>query len=297
MENREDGRDEMNLAEMPIALIADRVPAGCKTLVFQGQHGKLTVTGSDAYGLPTAPDADVIVGLIQLTRLKNGFTDPTVPFTRYELLRLLGRADKSQHYRRLDDSLNRWMGVTLVYENAWFDNIVKRRVNAKFHILESVLIYDREDRRILRERQPDLPFSSFTWNKVFFQSCQADNLKRLDLAVYFGLRSAVSRQLYRFLDKRFYQNPDLTFDLPTLAFEHVGLSRNYAAAKIKEKLKPALEELEGIGFLKPASAADRYTSPRRGQWRIRLKSARLAGTPAKVPRMSQDGPAGGEGQG
>ncbi len=29
------GRDEMNLAEFPLATLADRVPKGCKTLVFE----------------------------------------------------------------------------------------------------------------------------------------------------------------------------------------------------------------------------------------------------------------------
>jgi hypothetical protein len=266
----DDGRDEMNLAEFPIATVAERIPAGCKTLIFEGQHGRLTVTGSDAYGLPTAPDTDVIIGLMQITRLKNGFTDPTVPFTRYELLKLLGRADKSQHYKRLDESLNRWMGVLLVYEKSWFDNSMKRRIDAKFHILESVEIFDQETRRTLKGTRPDLPFSSFTWNKVFFKSCRDDNLKRLDLGVYFGLRSAVSRQLFRFLDKRFYLRPDWTFGLRELAFDHVGLSRNYTPAKIKEKLKPAIEELEGIGFLKPMIAVDRYAKVAPGEWQVRL---------------------------
>ena len=110
------GRDEMNLAELPIAFMTERAPKDCKTLIFQGRGGRLVITGSDAFGLPTAPDADVIVGLIQLTKLRNGFTDPTVRFTRYELLKLLGWPDRGQHYRRLDESLNRWMGVTLIYE-------------------------------------------------------------------------------------------------------------------------------------------------------------------------------------
>ena len=69
------GRDELNLAEFPIALIADRVPAGQKTLYFEDRHGRLTVTGSDAYGLPTATDTDVIVALIYLTKLRNDFSD------------------------------------------------------------------------------------------------------------------------------------------------------------------------------------------------------------------------------
>jgi Replication initiator protein A len=264
------GRDEMNLAELPISLMTERASKDCKTLIFQGRHGKLVITGSDAFGLPTAPDADVIVGLIQLTKLRNGFTDPTVTFTRYELLKILGWPDRGQHYRRLDESLNRWMGVTLYYEKSWWDNSLKCRIDASFHILESVVSFDQEVRKKLRARQQPLPCSSFTWNKVFFKSCQDNNLKRLDLDVYFGLKSAISKQLYRFLDKRFYVRPNWSFDLRELAFEHIGLSRNYTAAKLKEKLKPALGELESISFLKAMTPAERYTSERRGEWKIRL---------------------------
>jgi hypothetical protein len=134
------GRDEMNLAEYPITLLADRVPEGCKTLVFEDRHGTLTVLGSDAYGLPTALDNDVIVGLIQLTKLRSDFTDPTVPFSRYELLKLLGWPDQKQYYRRLSESLHRWVAVTLKYDGCWWDNKRKRRVSASFHILVEVVL-------------------------------------------------------------------------------------------------------------------------------------------------------------
>src|SRR5512135_2827957 len=265
------GRDELNLAEFPITLLTDRPLTGVKTLAFEDRHGKLTVSGSDAYGLPTAPDADVIVALIQLTKLRNNFTDPTVPFTRYELLNLLGWPDDGPHYQRLDESLNRWVGVTLYYDGCWWDNSIKCRVDAKFHILESVVIIDQEVRRTLRARQQPLPLSSFTWNKVFLQSCQANNLKCLDLGVYFGLRSAISKQMYRFLDKKFHIRRDWTFDLREFALEHVGLARTYGdAGKLKAKLQPALEELEAIGFLESMSAADRYSRTGRGAWNIRL---------------------------
>src|SRR3954451_17132102 len=93
------GRDEMNLAEFPITLLSDRVPEGAKTLVFEDkvfdqQAGefvtrRLTVTGSDQYGLPTAVDDEVLVALLQLTKL-DGFHDPKVHLSRYELLRILG---------------------------------------------------------------------------------------------------------------------------------------------------------------------------------------------------------------
>jgi hypothetical protein len=264
------GRDEMNLAEFPITLLTDKSSKTVKTIVFESKHGKLTVTGSDDLGLPTAPDADVIVALIQLTKMRNNFTDPTVQFSRYELLKLLGWDDQGRHYRRIDESLRRWVGVTLRYDKSWWDNEIKCRVDANFHIIDSVVIYDQEVRHKLRSRQQSLPLSTFSWSKTFFKSCNDDNIKKIDLTAYFSLRSAVSKRLYRLLDKRFYVRGDWTFDLRELAFEHVGLSRNYTAAKIKEKLQPALEELESIGFLQEMPKAERYENTSRGEWRVRL---------------------------
>ncbi len=273
------GRDEMNLCEFPIATLTDHPSEGVKTLVFEDQHGKLTVIGSDAYGLPTSTDSDVIVALIQLTKLRNDFTDPTVMFSRYELLKLLGWENRGWNYRRLSDSLHRWVTVTLKYDGLWWDNRRKRRTSASFHILDYVVLPDENDPRAT---------SSFAWNKIFFKSCRDGNLKRLDLTTYFALKSAISKQLYRFLDKRFYLRPEWTFNLPELAHEHVGLSRNYAVRNLKQKLQPALEELEGIGFLEPMSPADRYSKTGRGAWNIRLVRKLPAPAEAKPPEIEPE---------
>jgi hypothetical protein len=74
--------------------------------------------------------------------------------------------------------------------------------------------------------------------------------------------------MYRFLDKRFYRRSRLDFDLRTLACEHVGLSRSYAPTELKRRLKPALEELEQLGFLEPLCPEERYSYVKRGCWRI-----------------------------
>lgn len=273
------GRDEMNLAEFPVTLLTDRASKTVKTLTFEDGHGKLTITASDDLGLPTAPDADVLIALIHLTKQRNNFTDATVQFSRYELLKLLGWDDHSRSYRRLDESLRRWVGVTFRYDKCWYDNSIKCRVDASFHIIDRAVVYDQEVRRTLRARQQTLPLSSFTWGRDFFASCQADNIKRLDLDTYFALRSAVSKRLYRFLDKRFYVRAEWVFDLRELAFDHVGLSRSYTAAKIKEKLRPALEELESIGFLRAMTTAERYTGEKRGEWKVRLAYQTTQTTP------------------
>lgn len=263
---RETGRDELSLAEFPLGVLSERVPTGLKTLTFECPHGRLVVTGSDYLGLPTPLDTDVLIALLALTKAQNNFTSPTVTFTRYLLLDMLGMSDNGKGYQRLVESLRRWVGTSLHYDGVFWDNALKCKVSASFTVLSDVACFDMKIRRKLSERQQPLPMSSFTWGKRFFESCQVGSLKMLDLKVYFGLRSSVSKQLYRFLDKRFHIRSDWTFDLRELAFAHVGLSRNYTAPKLKEKLKPAIEELKSIGFLKSAT----YASPKRGTWTIRL---------------------------
>ena len=114
------GRDEPG--RVPDCLARGSVPAGQKTLYFEDKHGRLTVTGSDAYGLPTATDTDVIVALIYLTKMRNNFTDVKVNFSKYELIKLLNWPDEGESYKRLDQSFNRWGGVWLVYDKCWWNN-------------------------------------------------------------------------------------------------------------------------------------------------------------------------------
>ena len=78
--------------------------------------------GTPKHGLPTSLDDEVLVGLIQLTKRRSNFTDPRVTFSRYELIDLLGWPQSGHSYRRIEEALHRWVGVVLMYENAWWDN-------------------------------------------------------------------------------------------------------------------------------------------------------------------------------
>jgi hypothetical protein len=290
-------KDELNLAEFPIAALTDRVPNGQTTLVFEDRLERrdeppiirrLTIMGTGKHGLPTSTDDEVLVGLIQLTKRRSNFTDAKVPFSRYELIEILGWPQSGASYKRIEEALNRWVGVVLAYENAWWDNIEKSWVDETFHVLDNVTLYDRERRKRAAKAKPGakpapskrprkvgaegdpLPLSSFRWNEVIFQSFQSGNLKQLDLEFYLGLRLPTTKRMFRFLDKRFYRRTRLDFDLRTLACEHIGMSRSYAPTELKRRLKPALEELEQLGFLEPLDAEERYSWVSRGNWRIIL---------------------------
>ncbi len=280
MDDLKEGRDELNLAEFPLSVLADRAGPGQHTLCFEDSiwdegrkelvARKLTVTASAEHGLPTALDDEVLLGLVQLSRQRN-FEDRKVPFTRYQLIELLGWSRDGRSYLRLEESLHRWVGVTLVYRNAWWNRDERSWVDETFHVLDNVTLLDRE--RVARKRRQDaLPLSQFTWNDVIFRSFRSGNLKALDFEFYRSLDSAVARRLYRFLDKRFFHKPRWDFDLGELSWTHVGLSRNYDTANLKRKLLPGLLELERRGFL--AAREERFRKVSTGVWKVFVDSGR-----------------------
>src|SRR5689334_8379911 len=190
---REIYRDELNFAEFPLASLSNSLPKEQKTLEFTDEifdksinkrvQRKLTITASDKYGLPTAMDDEVILGLIQLTG-KADFTERKVLFTRYELLKLLDWPDEARNYNRIEQSLNRWLGVTLYYKNSWWSREEQSWVNEGFHILDHVQILDKERQRKRAKKGEDGGKSSFVWNEVVFNSFKAGYLKQIDFEFY-----------------------------------------------------------------------------------------------------------------
>ncbi|QDT52790.1 Replication initiator protein A [Caulifigura coniformis] len=274
--NRTLGTDELNLAEFPLAACGHRTNPNQKTLTFEDEifdegnqqlvHRKLIISASDAFGLPTPVDSDVLLVLMHLTNCRTRFQSPTVSFTRYELVKFLGWDNSGKSYRRLEESLQRWASVTLYYNRAWWDRSHRRWKSQTFHILESLDLRGKEG----RSGPSDDGQSTFSWNSMLFSSFQSNHLKRLDLNTYFRLQIPAARQAYRFLDKRFYRSKRFEMDLRVFACEHVGLGRNYDSAQLKRKLQPALEELESIGFLVPEPTQTRFVRRRHGEWTISL---------------------------
>ena len=290
------GKDELNLAEFPIALLSENVPAGVKTLEFRDQifdsgkkkmvNRKLTIEGSETYGLPAAKDDEVILGLIQLSKRK-GFKDRKVEFTRYELISVLGWPNTGQSYARIEKALHRWVSVTLHYENAWWDKSEERWTSGAFHIIDDFELNDSRE----STRQMTLLQSRIIWSSRVFESFIEGHLKNIRYDVYVKLRSSVSKRMYRFLDKRFHQRRSCSFDLHDFAHEHIGLSRSYKdCGKLKEKLQVGVKELEEIGFIEPLPREERYEREGRGRWRVTFtrKSEKATPLSEEVPQATPE---------
>jgi hypothetical protein len=266
----------MNFAEFPIALLTDRVPKGQRSIKFEDRiyderrkkfiTRKRVIEGSAEYGLPTATDDAVILGLIQLTKRKVGFARREVEFSRRELIRLLGWPEEGRSYDRIKLSLQRISNVTYNYDNAWWDVRRGAWTTKIFHIIDTVEI---NDGRAAGGR--DEPSSCrIAWNEVVFDSFQAGFLRNIDFRLCMRLEHPTALRMYRFLGKRFHSEPDCTFELGQFARRHIGIGGGYEGGmQVARKLRPAIAELEEAGFLEPLAEAERF--PRRGrEWWVRF---------------------------
>jgi plasmid replication initiation protein len=251
-------KDELNLAEYPFALLSDRAPKGMTSLSFADTvmdkdgrevNRKWLVNGSDAYGLPTSSDEPVYLALMQLGR-EQGFCTSTIRFIFSDLLRRLGLSDDGRSYKRVRSSLLRLTGVQITADRSFFDKAKGRYSTKSFHILDSFEI----------NGGPGQKQESFVrFSEELFGSIQAGALNTLDFRMYLSLESSVARRLYRYLDKATFDGKDVfRISLHKLAFERLGMSRNYYPSQIKRGLEPAHRELIACGFL----AEVRYTKGR-----------------------------------
>jgi hypothetical protein len=210
----------------------------------KGKNGDLInrkwiITGADKFGLPTSSDDEVLLGLLKLTA-DDGLQNRKVHFTRYELLKILRWTTEGRSYTRLQNALDRLSGVRIKATNAFYDNETKLHSTRNFGIIDAYEINDGRDTRP----------SFFSWSDVLFKSFQVGFIKKLDLDFYLDLQSAVSKRLYRYLDKHFWYRSRMQVNLFVLAHEKIGISRNYVyASSLRQQLEPALEELRDKGML------------------------------------------------
>lgn len=274
-----DGRDEMNLVEFPLSLLSERAAPGVTTLEFSDEiqdkgitkRRHVSIVASAKYGLPTATDEDVLMGMLQLAKLQNEFSSPVVHFTRLQLIRLLGWENSKWSYDRIATALHRWRTVSVTYTNAWRDNKNKQwQDQGGFGLIDSFNLRDSRKASANGAAEDNEAHSWFRWGGVLFESFRAGYIKKLNYGVYLHLEQQAAKRLYRYLDKHFYEphRLELEFDLRDLACEHLGMSRAYDSSQIKRHLQPAVEELEQIGFVEKAPMARRYKRVLRGKWSV-----------------------------
>jgi len=288
------GRDEMNLCELPFATLSER--AGTRNILeFQiedydrelGQTVRraLTVAGDPKHGLPTAKDEEVYLGLLKYTYDYNGFSSPDVHFSRSDLFDLMAWKKSDWAYARLTTAMHRLVGVRLSYQNLWRDNHNKQwRDQGAFGLLDSFKF--RDSRESGRNDSFEEFSSQFQWSSVLFNSFDSGYLKRIDCGLSRSL-SVTGRRLYRYLDKHFHPPAKmrLTLDMNRLAYQHIGISPSTEPDKVRKRyLIPAIEELEQVGYLAPLSLEKRFSLIKRGKWSVTFERM----PEQQLPEVSED---------
>jgi plasmid replication initiation protein len=262
------GKDEMNLAEFPFAVLSKHASDNQKTIeiIQEGEDAQRRpirqewiVTGSDAFGLPTASDDEVYVALMKLLR-DTGFRERTVRFYIADLLDIMQSSRGKRDYERIAESLDRLTGVTIRAKNAFWDNQQKRHVTEAFHILESYRLTSGSGRRVLSE---------VTFSEFLFASIQSGNIKNLDIGLYFRLESPLAKRLFRLLDKHHNRGKWRHYEIEIMRLAHKLPLQDAYVSQVRRRLEPAFANLIAEGVL----SAVTYRTNAKGDTILRVEFA------------------------
>lgn len=251
-----DGRDEMNLATLPIAPLGRNDTR--EVIEYYGtfsdgkkqQNMVWTVSGSAAVGLPSEFAERVLVALLYIGS-QNDFAERRLEFTPYQILKVLGQSFSGRNYKAVELALTQLHGVSITSDKAWVEKKKdgsQRRVTTKrgFHIIDEFYLHHSDDDD--DDKEADTSF--IVWGSRVWRNLQAGYIRRLDVDFYYSLDLPLARRLFRFLDKtmNFKPNTPYAIDVFDLA-NKLGLAPCQYPSQLKRPLSVAADELVERGYL------------------------------------------------
>jgi hypothetical protein len=256
------GRDEMNLAGNPFALLQGG-KSGQTSIKYEWERqlssGKIVtasweVNGHPTLGLPGPSEELLYLVLLQITREAAGENSSewprTVHFSRYDVLQRMNWPNNPQRYGELSQAFNRLQSVSIQAAYSFHDARSKSPYDAiGFGIIDDFGIMAEPAGK---KSQNTIPLSWFRWNETLYNSFLAGNVRSLALEFVLSLDLPTTRRLFRLLDVlRCQTKPPrktVSMDLFKLR-DRLGMTPYAYASKIKEKLRPAIDELTERGYL------------------------------------------------
>lgn len=203
MDDNRRGKDEMNLAVLPIAKLGR---SDCREVIeYYGtspdgdgqQEMTWTVRGASGLGLPGELGERVLVALLYIGA-QSAFKHRRMEFTTYQVLRILGLGPGGGNYKGVERAIAQLAGILITSDKAWIqkedDGKLRRsRVAKGFHLIDDYALWTVEDGEDKK--------SYIVWGKQVWQNIKSGYIKNLDVDFYFSLENPLSRRLYCFLDK------------------------------------------------------------------------------------------------
>jgi hypothetical protein len=199
-------RDEMNLLEFPIGLVADRVPINPATgveyseIVFErnieekeGAKVQRWIVKGDR-GLPRGYDLDAFTALMTLWGAYNFETRLISIGSAYSILQRSGKSDGGDQYKRFRKAIDRLYGVSFSTVNAIYDPAAKRRYSEyEFRFLSSYKLKESDE--------AGAPRGYVRVTDEFYKLVKLGYLKFTDMERYWRLPDTYTRRLFQYLDK------------------------------------------------------------------------------------------------
>lgn len=252
------GKDEMNIIELPLTTLKYQSPNDKEPKVYVDwgvdEHGRKfklerQVTANQKYGHPGYSANKLLLVLMETTKEQNNFTNRKVFYSINLILKKMNLPNTKQYRDMVVNDMNCLGGLWVTYKKSFWDNKQKHYANMAHGILQGFHLPEKE--------KPGRKSSNaelegwFLWNEVFFnESFLKNNLKSIDLNFALNLEYPLTLSVYRLLDKKRYFQSIVRFHLKTYAFEKLGMSRAYNTAQIKRYLNRANQELKDKKFLK-----------------------------------------------
>lgn len=189
-----------------------------------------------------APDQlDMLFLLYMLMCAQQNNYAPHQEFSRYEILKKCGCPINTQYVKRLEDSLKRWLHVSIEFQGSFYDG--KNYLSMGFHILDHYCIRD-SDKRV-----------EIVFNPHYLQQLrQSSFFKYIHFNTYKILRRPVTRRLFELLVHQFKQRKQWSIELCELGQKLTLYTRRKRGedkgaiypSDVLTAIKPAINEINRL---------------------------------------------------
>ena len=245
--------DEMNLVELPFALLTRDTRGVFEIPLSADGKSRLACLNSSEHGLPNSLAPRVILGLLWMWKSERNNGAQTFNVKVRELVRRYMYPDRFTRYAPNSDLLRaverqiNCIANSRIHTDRWYDHKLKARQRANVAIISDVKVLDEGGRHRPRLLQ-------VTWGQAFWDSIVHRYTKPIDVRVVQALVNPLDLALYRLLDRQLTRKSRQSYsDIVALARFKLGMrgktldvggrtASSYVAKKLGESLRRLRQE-------------------------------------------------------
>jgi len=249
--------DEMNLVELPFALLTDARKKKGNQLnsIDLSPDGNEVLESSGRSNLPTALGERVVLGLMWLTMQENSFSSPVIRFSLRRLIHEFMYPNRpktsrvsGEFFKRVEQEIHR-VAATRIYTKRWYDKELGRETEMDAAIIDYFQVREEGGRnapRILEIR----------WGDQLFRSVRSRYTKAIDIRTVMQIDRPLDLRFYRWLDRQLAVKPrqvvkscqDFARFKLLMRGQKIDKGGRTASGYIVRKLAESLGRLNDLGF-------------------------------------------------